>query len=394
MFCSTCGIKLVNGSKFCTNCGAKIVYINESKLENNTPEENTHPSNGNDHQSKSFQEQIKGTFLNATGKINSMVGEKGNIDLNLRDVFSAVFKKHTKEEGELIFITGTKQTTPEEHEISSSWPKPWLFSRVLLFFVITYALLYISTFSFQNINALPGLIIIGSFAVPVSLLIFFWETNAPRNISFYETLKMLFIGGASSLVVTLFLFSFLPVNQLDYVGAVIVGVVEEVGKLVIVIYFVYKLNPKYILNGLLIGAAVGAGFAAFESAGYAFRFGLTHGDATMLDVIFLRAWTGIGTHTIWAAISGAALVYVKGNENLSSNHCFNTNFLKLFAVPVIIHAVWDMPLHLLNKFYFLPIVLIIIGWIFIFTLINAGLKQIVRLNRQVEQIATGEGGQN
>ena len=32
-----------------------------------------------------------------------------------------------------------------------------------------------------------------------------------------------------------------------------------------------KIDKPYILNGCLFGAAVGAGFAAFESAGYAFN---------------------------------------------------------------------------------------------------------------------------
>ncbi|WP_245604658.1 zinc ribbon domain-containing protein [Paucisalibacillus globulus] len=200
MFCTNCGNKLISESRFCSSCGNLIITQKENTKVQLATEDAPEQSTTEEKQTttKNIQEQMKGTFLNATGKINAMLGEQGNFDLNLRDVFSAVFKKHTKEEGETLFITGTKQTTPKKHEISTSWPKPWLFSRVLLFFVITYVLLYISTFSFQNINALPGLIIIGSFAVPVSLLIFFWETNAPRNISFYEIAKMLLIGGAGS----------------------------------------------------------------------------------------------------------------------------------------------------------------------------------------------------
>lgn len=373
MFCSECGIQLVQNSNFCSSCGTKIQNQAEEARQQETNQT-----------SKSIQDSVKDTFLNATGKVNAMLGEQGNIDLNLRDLFSAVFKKHSKEEGEVIFISGTKTTTPDEKDISTSWPKPWLFSRVFLLFAVTYVLLYISTFSFQNSNALPGLIIIGAFAVPFSLLIFFWESNAPRNISFYEIAKMFFIGGAASLVVTLFLFTFLPVGELDYLGAIIVGVVEEVGKLIIIVYFIKLLNPKFILNGLLIGAAVGAGFAAFESAGYALRFGLMYGDDTMLQVIFQRAWTGIGTHTVWAAISGAALVYVKEGNPLRSEHLKDMKFLKLFAVPVILHSVWDMPLFFLQKFNFLYILLIVVAWIFIFTMMNAGLKQIVRLNTLVK----------
>ncbi|WP_010094081.1 PrsW family glutamic-type intramembrane protease [Ornithinibacillus scapharcae] len=381
MFCSECGTQLVHGSNFCSSCGAKVrIQAEESNQQEPVSERKQSP--------KSIQDSVKDTFLNATGKVNAMLGEQGNIDLNLRDLFSTVFRKHSKDEGEAIFISGTKTTTPEEKDISTSWPKPWLFSRVFLLLAITYILLYISTFSFQNSNALPGLIIIGAFAVPFSLLIFFWESNAPRNISFYEIAKMLFVGGAASLVVTLLLFSFLPVGELDYMGAIIVGVVEEVGKLIIIVYFIKQLNPKFILNGLLIGAAIGAGFAAFESAGYALRFGMMFGDGTMLQVIFQRAWTGIGTHVVWAAISGAALVYVKESNPLKADHLRDMKFLKLFAVPVILHSIWDMPLYFLQKFNFLYILLIVIAWIFIFTMMNAGLKQIARLNTQVREEMT------
>lgn len=334
------------------------------------------------HHAANFSDQVKDTFLQATERINRMVGEEGQIDLNLRDVFSDIFKKHSKEEAEKLFITGTELTTPKEKDISTSWPKPWLFARIFVVFAITYLLLSISAYTFDNIYAIPGLIVIGSFAVPFSLLIFFWETNAPRNISIYEIAKMFFIGGAASLVTTLILYSVFPVGaELTYGGAIVVGIVEEVGKLVIIAYFIYNQNSKYILNGLLIGAAIGAGFAAFESAGYAFAFGMFYGDSVMTEVIFLRAWLAIGTHTVWSAIAGAALVYVKGNKQLSSDTFVNAKFIQLFAIPVILHAVWDMPLYALHNFNLLFIILIVIAWIFIFTLMNAGLKQIGRLHR-------------
>jgi len=205
--------------------------------------------------------------------------------------------------------------------------------------------------------------------------------NAPRNISFYEVGKMLFVGGAASLVTTLLLFSFFPVYDLTFTGAIVVGVVEEVGKLVIIAYFIKKLNPKFILNGLLIGATIGAGFAAFESAGYAYNIGVMHGEGAMISVIFMRGWMSIGTHVVWSAIAGAALLYVKGNNPLQNDHFFHPDFLKLFAVAIILHAVWDMPLYILHHFYLIFIIFICIAWVFIFSLISAGLKQINRINR-------------
>ena len=118
---------------------------------------------------------------------------------------------------------------------------------------------------------------------------------------------MFFVGGAASLVLTLFLFTIFPVGELDYIGAFIVGVVEETGKLLAIILFVKALKPKYILNGMLIGASVGAGFAVFETAGYAFRqfeagvaWGFDKGIDRMAEVLFLRGWSSLGGHVAWA----------------------------------------------------------------------------------------------
>lgn len=377
MYCYNCGEKATEEQIFCGSCGAKL------KQDSNEPHTETNSTSSQP--TKSFPDQMKGTFFQATEKVNQMVGEKGHLEVNLKDVFSAVFKEHTKDEAEKLFISGTKSTTPKEEDIPTTWPKPWLFSRVFVVLATTYLLLYICMIIFANVNAVPGMIIIGSFAVPISLLVLFWEMNAPRNISFYEVAKMLFVGGASSLVATLFLFSVFPVYELDFTGAMIVGIVEEVGKLAIIAYFIKKINPKYILNGLLIGATIGAGFAAFESAGYAYNFGGLYGENVMISIIFTRAWMSIGTHVVWSAIAGAALVYVKGDSQLTNNHFLDGKFLKLFAVPVILHAVWDMPLYTLHQFYFLHIVLITIAWIFIFSFINAGLKQIMRLSEQAAE---------
>ncbi|MET3655396.1 hypothetical protein [Sporosarcina psychrophila] len=80
-------------------------------------------------------------------------------------------------------------------------------------------------------------------------------------------------------------------------------------------------------------------------------------------------------------------MYVKEGNLFNQHHLLNVKFIKLFSVPVILHSIWDMPLYYLQNFNFLYILLIIIAWIFIFTLINAGLQQIVRLNiEQVDEI--------
>lgn len=316
----------------------------------------------------------------ATEKVNKLIGERGPVDLKLRDFFSQVFQQHTKEESEQIFIAGTAFTTPSEADISSAWPKPWLFSRVFLIFFITYAMLWICLTEFGNPYALPGLMLIGSFAVPFSLVVFFFETNVPRNINLFDVVRMFFLGGVASIIVTLVLYTIFPVYRISITSAFVIGMVEELGKLLIVIGFISQLNVKYLLNGLLIGAVIGAGFASFESAGYAFRAFQTMRNETFLNVIVMRAWTSIGTHAVWTAIAGGALVLVKQSQPFTVGMLSRSRFLKLMVVPIFLHAFWDMPLPAIGDSVIKVILLIMTSWLFILVLMNSGLKQVTRLS--------------
>lgn len=368
-FCTNCGQKISATSKFCPECGATQGATQRTTANSDLQATATELFEG--------AKKVAGkTMTTVIKKANELTGETGEVNFNLKDLVSNVFKKHSKDEQEELFICGTGKTTPKESDISSEWPKPWLYSRIFAMFAITFGLLVAMAELFDNSNAIPGLIFIGALAVPFSAVVFFFEVNAPRNMSIFETIKVFFVGGAMSLVATLILFEIFPSGELDYIGATIVGIVEEVGKLAIVAFFCKNAKVKHILTGLLIGSAVGAGFAVFETAGYAFNYLLFGGWEEMLDVIYLRAALSLGGHVVWAAISGAALVLVKKSDTLTKEHLLNPRFLKIFAVPVILHAVWDMPILESVEIPVVQIVLTVLAWVMVLVLINTGLKQL------------------
>ena len=134
--------------------------------------------------------------------------------------------------------------------------RSWLYSRVFLAFALAFVLLYVCIVSFGNPMALPGLMTVGAFTVPLATLVLFIEMNAFRNVSFYDVAQTFLVGGCASLLITLMLYTIFDVEQLDYVGAFTVGFVEEESKAVIVYYFIKKIGKANILAGLLIGAAV------------------------------------------------------------------------------------------------------------------------------------------
>ncbi|MCG2438522.1 PrsW family intramembrane metalloprotease [Staphylococcus epidermidis] len=436
MICSNCGAHLEKDDKFCVNCGQSVFDNPKTKTEHNFNSQvrqcpKCHKvvnvddkfcincghslqqtlSNSNDNIASHtysntkpeienetadhirLTEEAKHLFNNTTKSIGRLAGNDESLKLNLRDMFSEVFKSHTKDEADDVFIAGTKRTTPHINEVSEEWGRPWVFSRVFLALGITFLALWILTNIFGN--AIPGMIFIGALLVPISGLIFFFESNAFKNISIFDVMRMFFIGGVLSLISTMILYQFVTFStESQYYGimtitdAFIVGFVEELGKATVVILFINYLKTNKILNGLLIGAAVGAGFAVFESAGYIFRFGfnLFDGVNNITEITIQRGWTALGSHLVWAAIVGAATVIVKETKHFEWANIIDKRFIFFFFVAVTLHGIWDTEITLLSSGYLKYILLIMIAWLFIFILMKAGLTQVNQLREEYNRL--------
>lgn len=380
-FCRNCGVKLNQDVIFCTQCGTRVDG-QESFQSHIEKQPHSQPQN-----SESLQNYLKKGLDNFTSTINNMTGEEGQVEIKFKELFSEVFEKHTIEEREEVFICGTKKTTPKESEMIAEWPKPWLFSRVFIMFFIVFLLLFIMINNFNNVNAIPGAIFIGAMMVPFSFLVFFWEVNVPRNISLFDVVSMFFIGGALSLICTLFLYEIVgEIDQLDYVTALLVGLIEEVGKVSIVAYYIKRKNSKYILNGMLIGACVGAGFAVFETAGYIFNAFMATGQISyLLDVLWIRSILSLGGHITWSAIAGVGLIIAKKEKTLTSDHILDIQFLKFLGYVIILHGIWDMPIHFGSDIYLIQWILTAMAVITVLVLLNAGLRQISQYVIQAKQ---------
>lgn len=306
----------------------------------------------------------------------SFIGLEELKDFKLQHIFSQVLKKHSLAEMEDQLTTGTYNNTPALTDIETSWARPWLFSRMLLISLGVSVLLIIGFRTFENQNLIPGLMFIGSFAVPVSTLIFFLEMNAPRNISVFMVMALAFLGGVTSLFIALILF-----DRLEFLSNVMhasaAGIIEESAKVLVVVLIVGRFaRYKWILNGLLFGAAIGMGFAAFESAGYAYRSASFDG---MIDNLILRGLLSPFMHIVWTANASAALWLVKGDRKFQWNMLADMRFLKVLFSSMILHMIWNaefgilpIPIFLDIKYPFLGV----LAWVICFRLVQAGLKQL------------------
>ena len=94
----------------------------------------------------------------------------------------------------------------------------------------------------------------------------------------------------------------------------------------------------------------------------------------LLSTTMVRGFLAPGGHVAWAAIEGAALMMVKGFDELNKKHLNDKRFLLVCLIPVILHGIWDMPINL--PFYGVPIIMTVLAWLVIVYFINLGLKQV------------------
>jgi RsiW-degrading membrane proteinase PrsW (M82 family) len=308
-------------------------------------------------------------------------------NFKITEIFSEVFRRKSSQDMEDQLLTGTSRHRPDLMDFDIRWAKPWLFSRFLTVTILLGIVMYIAFKWFNNPLMLPGVLFIGTFAMPLSVLIFFMEMNTPRNISIFNIISAVFAGGVLSLVVTLIFFDRFAILS-TILGASSAGIIEEIAKiLVVIVIFGKNKSFRWAQNGMLLGAAIGCGFAAFESAGYAFvqLFQQENGLASFTSNIILRGSHAPFTHIIWTANAAAALWYVKAERAFSPSMLFDKFFIRIFISSMLLHMVWNAPFLLFRIPVFLDLKFMILGIIGLsisMRLIQKGLKQIQDARQQ------------
>ena len=380
MFCMECGKKVKEGVKFCTSCGTPVDSTDES----------------DEYDGKGFSDYATEAISKS---LNQLAGGTGSVTLRFGDFFKNVFKRHTPEEAEQLFICGTAATTPSIDEISSEWPKPWLYSRVFLMMLLATLIFYLTTYFFDSYIGAGNFLFIGALLAPLSVMIFFFETNAYRNVSLMDVFKMFLIGGAVVSFVSILLESFvLPevasVNSSGYVRNIPIAIIEEAVQVGIILIFVVRTKQcNYILSGMLVGAAVGAGFSTFETCGYGLMYLMGSSGAAFDNAVNTIVWRdvlAIGSHVAWGAVEGGALMLVVRTAPTRRFNLLSIKFWGFVLLTMGCHYVWNINIPIFEIIRealgldFMWIFLTIFVWIAISVLLNRGLAQV---NGEIEESA-------
>lgn len=327
---------------------------------------------------------------------------------SLAAFFSEVFKKHSTRDIEECFSAGTRRTTPPLCEVDATWPSPWIFSRMILVCLLLYFGFQWASTQFENPLLIPALLFIGNFGIPFCLFVLFYELNIRRDVSIYTAGVMMMTGSMLSLIFSLILFAFWRGESTIWAGPI-----EETAKLAAVLLVAHRMCNGRVLTGLLLGAAIGAGFAAFESAGYTFMH-LRYLSAyfTAANVLsnfdpaaaahvhnmaaqspspdFVMQYRAVLTmaagHTQWTAITAGAYWLIwsklrsegtlgKPSTIINFNVLMDWRFQRIALLPVLVHMFWNSAL--LDTYPILKVTICgCASWALVLKLLAAGLAQV------------------
>src|SRR3954451_16161722 len=214
--------------------------------------------------------------------------------------------------------------------------RTWL--RIFLTGLALWAMTVVVIFLTGNPNLVPTLVLLGSFLVPVSFVAWAFSRRHSGELT-AELLFSTFVTGGvlGTLAASLLETYLLHPSPALFIG---VGLIEEAAKLVALMLLTRRLAHKYARDGLILGAAVGFGFAAFESAGYAFTALFTEQGLSLTQLVqteLLRGLLAPVGHGLWTAILGGVLFSASGNRHFA----LTGRLLLTYLGVSLLHALWD-----------------------------------------------------
>jgi hypothetical protein len=120
-----------------------------------------------------------------------------------------------------------------------------------------------------------------------------------------------------------------------------VGLIEEAVKLVVLWWLTRRLPAYSMVNGMILGASVGFGFAAFESSGYALNALYASTGTSLGALVSVEAVRGLiapVSHGLWTAIAGAVFFRERANGRFRVTGAL----VATYALVSSLHGLWDL----------------------------------------------------
>jgi RsiW-degrading membrane proteinase PrsW (M82 family) len=199
----------------------------------------------------------------------------------------------------------------------------------------------------HNVALLPVWLVLGSVTVPGAILLTMTAVERRRPILSGNFLLLAATGGGVVAIIVggtidSLIQPFTSGGLVDDHALLLAGFIEEGCKLLVVLILGRRLQAKTVIQGLMLGAAVGLGFAAFEDMGYAMAPFLNHSFTASLlaqsgqDQLVRQLFTPFG-HPLWSALLGGA-VFAASRDG---RYEFRWRILLAYVGVATAHGAWD-----------------------------------------------------
>jgi RsiW-degrading membrane proteinase PrsW (M82 family) len=190
-----------------------------------------------------------------------------------------------------------------------------------------------------NPNLFPTVIMLGNFMVPAAYVAFFYERRHLSHLAMPETASCFLYGGVLG-VFAAALVEPLLIRNMSAPNAFLVGLIEELAKILGVLFLTRRQRHDLEFDGLIVGAAAGMGFAALESTGYAFTALLQSGGSFSASVVvtLMRGLFAPVGHGTWTAILAAVLFRESGPVRFR----LNGRVVIAYLIVSALHGLWDV----------------------------------------------------
>jgi RsiW-degrading membrane proteinase PrsW (M82 family) len=191
----------------------------------------------------------------------------------------------------------------------------------------------------RNPNYVPSLILLGASVVPAAFVSFVYGLRLQYQISAGALAVVALVGGVIGTVVAGVL-EYKTLLTLGTLPMIAVAICEEASKMIVPLAVLLYGRYRSIADGLLVGVASGAGFAALETMGYAFvALIVSRGDIQTVDgVLLLRGVLSPAGHMAWTGLTCAGL-WAAANAGWTGRSI--AGFTLIFAAAVSLHTAWD-----------------------------------------------------
>lgn len=218
-------------------------------------------------------------------------------------------------------------------------PRHWTWALVLVVGVVCFLAdreVYATT---HNPNLIPGLLLVGASILPATFLVFPFDQGTRIEVPPAALLAVAAATGAFSVAAS-GLLEYSASHSHGGLSPWSIALIEETTKLLVPGALLAVRGWRRPINGLLLGAAAGAGFAVAETLGYSANTLINSHEnvASVENVLLIRSIFNPVTHMAWTGLTTAVLWWV--STRLRQGRAI-AGALTVVGLVIATHTLWD-----------------------------------------------------